>query len=323
MTKFIMRLDMRTPEFARAGDDYYQTAIDMVAWADRHGFAECMLSEHHACDDDYLPSPLILAAAIAARTQQIRTRISALVLPLHDPLRIAEDIAVIDRIGGGRIELVIVSGFRPLEFAMFDKAYDKRGRLVEEGVEVLKKAWTGEAFEYRGATVQVTPRPIQQPGPPILLGGSSVIAAKRAARIADGFIPAVPELYADYLVECEKLGVTPGAVRNIGPGSVFVTHDPEAFWAKLAPHALHETNGYAKWYAETDTTGPYQPIEDASVLRDSGLYHVVTPAECIELCQALGEDGWMFVHPLLAGLDPELAWQSLKLLADEVMPALA
>ncbi len=322
MTNFIMRLDMRTPDFANASDDHYQTALNMVEWADQQGFVECMLSEHHGCEDNYLPSPLVFAGAIAARTKRLRIRVSALVLPLHDPLRVAEDVAIVDHISGGRIELVVVAGFRPCEFAMFDKPYNRRGKLLEEGIEVLKKAWSGESFEYRGAKVRVTPKTIQQPGPPILLGGSSEIAARRAARLAQGFVPAVAQLYPIYLDECEKLGVEPGEARNIGPGSIFVSHDPEALWEKLAPHALHETNGYSKWYAETGTAGPYQPIEDANVLRESGLYHVVTPEQCIALCQELGDNGWMFVHPLLSGLDPELGWQSLKLLAEEVIPVL-
>jgi alkanesulfonate monooxygenase SsuD/methylene tetrahydromethanopterin reductase-like flavin-dependent oxidoreductase (luciferase family) len=322
MTRFSLRLDMRAPDFAQPREDLYRIGLDMAAWADEHGFSDCMLSEHHGADDAYLPSPLVYGAAIAARTQQLRIRISALVLPLHDPLRIAEDVAVLDRISAGRLELVVVGGFRPLEFEMFDRLLADRGVLLEQGIATLKQAWTGEQFYYRGRSVRVTPRPLQQPHPPLLLGGATRGAARRAARLGDGFVPAIPELYRHYLQACEGMGKAPGEYRNLGPAAVFVAEDPDQLWAALAPHVLHETNSYARWYAETGTTGPYQPIEDASALREAGIYQVVTPQQCIDLAQQLGDDGWLFIQPLLAGLDPELGWQSLRLLGEQVLPAL-
>ena len=96
MTNWVMRLDMRTPGFGAAPEDLYGTALEMVEWADAQGFAQCMLSEHHGAEDGYLPSPLVLGSAIAARTRTLRIRVSALILALHDPLRIAEDVVVLD-----------------------------------------------------------------------------------------------------------------------------------------------------------------------------------------------------------------------------------
>lgn len=322
MTKLSLRLDMRAPAFANTPQDLYSIGIEMAAWADAHGFAECMLSEHHGSDDGYLPSPLVLGAAIAARTQQIRIRVSALVLPLHDPLRVAEDVAVLDRISNGRAELVVAAGFRPFEFDMFDRELKDRGVLMEEGVATLKCAWTGEPFEYRGRKVWVTPTPIQKPHPPLLLGGSTKVAARRAARIGDGFVPVVPELYPVYLEECDKLGVMPGQQQIMGPLAVFVSEDPDKMWAAIAPHVLHETNSYARWYAELGTAGPYRPLEDVDSLRESGLYQVLTPSQCIELARGLGDNGVLFFQPLLGGLHPNVGWQSLELLASKVLPEL-
>jgi len=113
MTKLSLSLDMRAPAFANTPEDLYSIGIEMAARADAQGFAECMLSEHHGSDDGYLPSPLVLGDAIAARTQRIRIRVSALVLPLHDPLRVVEDAAVLDRISNGRAKLLVAAGFRP------------------------------------------------------------------------------------------------------------------------------------------------------------------------------------------------------------------
>jgi alkanesulfonate monooxygenase SsuD/methylene tetrahydromethanopterin reductase-like flavin-dependent oxidoreductase (luciferase family) len=322
MTRWILRLDMRSPAFARAPQELYAAGLEMAEWADRRGFAELMLSEHHGADDNYLPSPLVYGAALAARTQHLRLRVSALVLPLHDPLRIAEDVAVLDNISGGRAELVVVGGFLPEEFAMFGRSRKDRGTLVEEGVRVLENAWSGEPFAFRGRTVRVTPRPVQRPRPPILLGGSSAAAARRAARIADGFIPVVPEIYPIYLEECEKLGVDPGEPRSYGPPFLHVAEDPDEAWARIAPHALHESNSYAAGYARAGISGPFQAAENAEALRASGLYQVLTPDECVALAEALGEHGSLFVHPLMGGLDPDVAWTSLDLLASRVLPRL-
>lgn len=322
MTRFALRLDLRAPAFARVPDDFYRVGLEMVEWADANGFAECMLSEHHGTDDGYLPSPLVYAAAVAARTEYLRIRISALVLPLHDPLRVAEDAAVLDQLSGGRLDLVMVAGFRPPEYEMFDRRLSGRGKVLEKGVDVLRKAWSGEPFQYEGRTVRVTPRPLQSGGPPILLGGASAAAARRAARIADGFVPAVPDIYDEYRQACESMGKTAPPDRLVGCAATFVAEDPEAMWREIAPHALHETNEYARWYAETGTSGPYEPIEDVEQLRSMGLYRVFTPQECVDYARSLGPEGWLFFHPLLSGLDPDIGWQSLRLLKDEVVPHL-
>ena len=89
MTNLTLRLDMRAPAFAGVPGDFYKIGLDMAQWADANGFADIMLSEHHGTEDGYLPSPLVYGAAIAARTEKLRILVSALVLPLHDPIRVA------------------------------------------------------------------------------------------------------------------------------------------------------------------------------------------------------------------------------------------
>jgi alkanesulfonate monooxygenase SsuD/methylene tetrahydromethanopterin reductase-like flavin-dependent oxidoreductase (luciferase family) len=322
MPQFTLRLDMRAPAFGTPKEALYTAGLEMAEWADRQGFAECMLSEHHGSEDSYLPSPLIYAAAIAARTRRMRLQVSALVLPLHDPLRIAEDVAVLDNLSGGRVELVIAGGFLPSEFEMFGHSPAERGARIEQGIETLKQAWTGEAFRYRGRRARVRPTPLQKPHPPLLLGGSSKLSARRAARIADGYVPAVPELYALYRSECQKLGKEAAAPRTVGSFSLFVAEDPDATWAKIAPHALHESRSYARWYVEGNASGPYQDFESSEALRASQLYQVLTPEECIGLAQQIGPQGWLYLHPLVGGLDPAVGWESLELLASKVMPRL-
>ncbi|MEX2208860.1 MAG: LLM class flavin-dependent oxidoreductase [Myxococcota bacterium] len=320
MPRIFLRYDMRSPEFGAPAPALYAAALEQAAFGDAHGFDSVQLSEHHGSDDGYLPAPLVLAATIAGRTKRIRLEIAALILPLHDPLRVAEDVAVLDLASGGRVDLVIGAGYVPAEFEMFERAIAERPRLVEEGMRALVQAWTGERFEYRGRTVRVTPRPLQRPRPTLALGGSSPASARRAARLADRFVPALPHLWKDYRAERERLGLPVPPGGRVGPLFLHVAEDPERAWAQIARHALHEANAYGRWMAEARTAGPYPPVRDAQALRASGMYRVVTPDACVALADELGPHGTLLLHPLMGGLPPELGWSSLELFASRVLP---
>ena len=152
-----VRYDLRVPPFARATHaEQYAACLEQCAWADTRGINFVVLSEHHGVDDGYLPAPLTLAAAIAGRTRRLRLHIAALLVPLHDPIRLAEQIAVLDLISAGRVAFVAGLGYRQEELAMAGVAASERGRLLEEYVGVLRQAWTGEPFEWRGRVVRVT-----------------------------------------------------------------------------------------------------------------------------------------------------------------------
>jgi alkanesulfonate monooxygenase SsuD/methylene tetrahydromethanopterin reductase-like flavin-dependent oxidoreductase (luciferase family) len=315
-----LRYDLRAPAFGTPAEALYSAALDQIAWAEDHGFLMVSLSEHHGSDDGYCPSPLVMAAAIAGRTRTIRMLVAALVVPLYDPVRLAEDLAVLDLASGGRVDLILGAGYRPEELAMYDRRMRDRGRLLEEGIEVLRAAWTGEEFEYRGRRIRVTPRPARPEGPGLMLGGSTPAGARRAARLGLGFVPVDASLWAPYEEECRRLGREPGAAFDVTtPRFVHVADDPDAAWARIAPHAMHETNSYGAWLASAEALGPYTPADDADALRASGDYLVLTPDECVALVR---ESGTLMLHPLMGGLDPDLAWESLELVASKVIPRL-
>ena len=313
-----VRFDMRCPDFGTPAHRLYPEAVRMAEYCDSHGFHTALLSEHHGSEDGYDPSPMVLGAAIASRTTQMRLLFGAMILPLHDPVRMAEDIAVLDNLSGGRVILALVGGYVVSEFRMFGRDLKDRARLVEEGVEVLRKAWTGEPFDYNGRPVLVRPRPVQE-HIPIILGGSSKAAARRAGRIADGFMTHLPELHQIYYDEARRLGRSPEPFTPPAPTFVHVTHDPEQVWEQIMPHALHETNAYGAWQEEAGVEGSFRSLPSAEVLRASGDYQVVTPQECIELAR---RNGRLDMHPLMAGMSPELGWESLELLVAEVLPHL-
>ena len=321
-----LRFDLRNPEIAGTTmAERYAAALDMAEWADQLGFVVIVLSEHHGSDDGYLPSPLAMAAAMAARTKHVRIQIAALIAPFHDPIRLAEDIAVVDLLSGGRLDLVIANGYVPGEFAMFGREIADRVRLTVETVETLKHAWTGEPFEFRGRTVRVRPTPAQPGGPKISLGGSGPKAARRAARIADGFMPSDGSIWGVYRDEMLALGKPdPGPFLGGDTSAFHLAHDVEQGWTEYAPFALHEMNAYGAWMASAGigTEGGYRMTEDADALRATGQYRVLTPDQLVGEIRAKGEFGFTTFHPMAGGVPPAMAWESLHLFEHEVLPQL-
>lgn len=326
MAMIAVRYDLRVPELASTTHAaQYAACLEQSEWADRLGLDALILSEHHGVDDGYLPAPLTMAAAVAGRTKRIPINIAAVLVPLHDPVRMAEQLVVLDLVSGGRVSFVAGLGYRPEEFEMAGIERARRAPLLEEYIDVMRQAWTGEPFVWRGRTVRVTPRPVTQPHPMLMIGGSTENAARRAARLRCGFFPAVgdPALAAAYEDECAKVGFTEGFCNLPGNlGFVHVAEDPEAAWAQIAPHAVYDAQTYMMWQPSDQRSAVHVEAPDAEGVRASGVYRVVTPDECVALADELGDTGTLLLHPLMGGITPELAWESLELFETKVLPRL-
>ena len=313
---FGLRFDLRHPDFSPVSyGERYRACVDMCEWADQRGALFLGLSEHHGSEDGYLPSPLTLAAAIAVRTRHAAITIAALVAPFHDPLRLAEDVAVVDLLSDGRLTLIVGGGYVPSEFEMFGVPMSERPRRVTETVETLRAAWTGEPFPHRGRTVLVRPTPTNPTGPPLLLGGTSEGAARRAARIADGFVPSDLGCWEHYRDECLALGKPdPGPGRAEEGGEIVVlAEDPESAWAELGRYFLHETNAYGRWQEESGLPTPFRTTGDVDELRRRGQYRILTPDDYAKELAASADDPFVVLHPMVGGIPPELAWRHLRL----------
>jgi alkanesulfonate monooxygenase SsuD/methylene tetrahydromethanopterin reductase-like flavin-dependent oxidoreductase (luciferase family) len=298
----------------------YRAALEMAAYADERGITTVQTEEHHGVDNNWLPSPFAFAGAVFGATRRIAVTVSAIIGPLHDPLRLAEDIAVLDLLSGGRLVTVAGIGYRPEEYALFDVEWKRRGRIQDEVLETVLKAWTGEEFTYRGRTVRVTPRPCTDPHPLLLVGGSSKAAARRAARLGLPFFPSahLPELEAYYkerLVEYGTEGWTmmPAAQTPL----LHVAEDPDAVWDRYGTHFLHEARTYASWQSADIRSAVRSAATTVEELRAEGVYRVLTPGQCVEL----GLDS-LVLHPLAGGMPVAEGWRSLRLFADQVLPAL-
>ena len=324
MADVMLRFDMRQPGIAKVSQaDLYQAAIEMCARGDEKGIRSVHLSEHHGSPDGYCPSPLVFASAIAARTNSMRIFISALIAPLHEPVQLAEDLTVLDIISRGRVIPILSGGYREEEFNAVGKKLSSRKEYMDAIGPFLKKAWNGETFVDAGRTITITPEPFSQPRPMILMGGSSRPAARRAATEADFFIPSGPEIFEYYREELKKLGKPDPGPMPAAPSTVtFVSLDPDAYWQKIAPHVLHETNMYAKWAEHAKVFSPYRHYDDYEDLRASGAYKVFSPEVLLDEARTMVSAQPIMLHPLCGGIHPDLAWQSLELFIDEVMPTL-
>ena len=321
---FLLRFDMRAPAWGPASPEtLYQTALEMSVWAEQYDGLQLVISEHHGVDDGYLPAPLILAAAMAARTKKIPLQVAALVVPLHDPIELAEQMAVLDVISQGRLSYVVAVGYRPEEYAMFGHSFGARGQRLEDCLEVMRKAWSGDHFEYQGRPAFVTPLPQTPGGPTLLMGGHSAAATRRAARLGLGMIGGGtnPNLHRLYHDACQSLGQTPGLFVDPPPGTVtagFVAEDPDRAWSEMGPHLLHDAQQYAQWMGPQQAQITGQLANSVEMLRaNQGIYRIMTPEEAIEYIR---QHGAFVSMPLCGGLPPELAWPSLELLAHRVLP---
>jgi alkanesulfonate monooxygenase SsuD/methylene tetrahydromethanopterin reductase-like flavin-dependent oxidoreductase (luciferase family) len=317
------------PQWRQPDASLYSQIIDQISWLDTKDFYGVTFAEHHFTQDGQLPSLLPAAAAVATRTKRLRIGTNIFVLPLHHPVRVAEDAAVVDILSAGRFDLGVAAGYREGEFAGFGLKISERAGRLEEGIEIIKKCWTETEFDYDGryyklAKVRVTPKPVQKPGPRITLGASSEAAARRASRIADDFFPTDNRLWEVYYDECDRIGrqIERRPQPRWRPAFLHVTEDPERDWPRIMPHARYESERLGHGGLSKGTVyGDFGT--DEAQLRE--IYKVVTPDQCVAILediQAQAPDYCFEIFPILPGMDVNLAQSSLELFASKVIPTL-
>ena len=239
---FTLRFDMRAPSTGAPAAELYAAAQDMCAWAEGHGALAAVLCEHHASPDGYLPSPLVLASAIAARTEHLALNL-VVILPFYDAVRLAEDMAVLDLVSRGRVSYVFGIGYRQEEFEHFGLTLGDRGRLADEKFGLLQKLLAGERVVHQGRRIKVTPSPHSPGGPLLMWGGGSLAAARRAGKYGLGLLAnaTVPGMRETYEAACRAHGHEPGPalLPDRDTASVcFVADDVDAAWDELGEYLL-------------------------------------------------------------------------------------
>jgi alkanesulfonate monooxygenase SsuD/methylene tetrahydromethanopterin reductase-like flavin-dependent oxidoreductase (luciferase family) len=316
---FTLRFDMRAPEFGAPIAELYSAAVEMCAWAEDRGALVAVLSEHHGTEDRHLPSPIVLASAIAARTGRLPILVAALVLPFYDPVRLAEDMSVVDIISGGRVAYVLGVGHRPEEYEHFGIDVRHRGRRADDHLALLRRLLAGDDVVVEGGrAIRVTPAPLTAGGPQLFVGGGSVAAARRAGRFGLGLIAqaAAPGLRDNYETACRAAGHEPGVVQLPDPGSptaVFVADDVDEAWDELGRHLLHDAVTAASYRHGETTVASISTARTVDELRADPAYSILTVDEAAARVRAGAP---LPLLPLCGGLPPTVAWPYLERAAD-------
>lgn len=282
--------DFRNPEPWRLPfERLYAETLDQIARAEELGFDSVWLTEHHFAEDGYTPSPLVIAGAIGQRTRRIRIGTNLMLITIHDPVRLAEDAATLSLLTGGRFDLGVATGYRQLEFDAFKRKLVNRPSLIEEGVEIVRRAWRGDPIDFHGkrfsyGDIRVTPTP--EHAPRLLIGGMAEPAIHRAARIGDGFLSTGGighDLYLDGLAKAGK-PLDDGAIY--AGNWAIISPDPEREAATVGPHVLYQANEYVKWGA-FGPPGEVPLFPDAPTAIENGLYELWTADTAVENLTAL------------------------------------
>lgn len=310
------------PQWRKPWPEQYAEILDVIAWTEEVGFEGAWVPEHHLADDGYMPSPLIALTAIAARTKRLRLGAAIALAPLYHPVRFAEDCAVLDIIGGGRLEMGVAIGYRKRETAAFGVDFTKRGKIFDEWLQIVTRLWAGETVDFAGDHFSVTGAKVMPPPPrgriPLFIGGFGEKAIERVIRYGDGYIGNA-EVFSRYAPASGGEGAA--KVRITGLFTV-VARDPERAMEELAPYYHHVSNSYGEWFAEDKGLQGLKPMT-LEAFKASGVLQIMTPDAAIamfrDLQQRLPIDHYTMMMP--PGLPADSFKAYAQVFADEVIPA--
>jgi probable F420-dependent oxidoreductase len=314
------------------GGHYYQEALEEVTRAEELGFDSVWMEEHHSVTNHYWPSPLAVLAGFATRTSRMTLGTDIVVAPFHHPVRLAEDVAMLDVMSRGRLVLGIAIGYKPDEFALYGVELEKRGARFEEQLAIMKGLWTEERIDFRGRYYTVAgrlePRPVQKPHPPLWIGGWGDITLRRAATLADNWIPGPTADLRRLLDGKRQLLERRRAAGLAAPTEWPVTRDviiadTDARARELAEE--HIMVAYRREYAG----GWRHPFIDASIATDlDGLmedrFIIGGPEQCVARLRRFVEQyglTHLICRMFFPGMPHAHIMRGLELLAREVVPA--
>jgi alkanesulfonate monooxygenase SsuD/methylene tetrahydromethanopterin reductase-like flavin-dependent oxidoreductase (luciferase family) len=322
--------DFRNPEpWRRPSAELYAETLDFIAWSETVGFEGAWVPEHHGAEDGYVPSPLVMLSAIAARTRTLTLGTGIALATLYHPLRFAEDSALVDIVSGGRLEIGLAIGYRTRETDAYGVPFVGRGRRADEFIGLVKRLWAGETVTHAGEhfqlkDAQLAPRPVRG-HIPLFVGGFTQRALERAAEFADGYDGAV-SLYPALQEKLAARGRDPARMRlRVNDLMLFVARDPEKAAHELAPHLHYVNNAYGRWiHQEGGSAGRtlFRPMS-LEEFKASGTMHILTPEQAIARLEKLRARGP--VEHLTMAAPPGLPFarfaEYAELFAKEVAPA--
>ena len=325
--KFGFFFDFRNPpQWRRPWADLYAETLEFITWTESVGFGMAAVAEHHGSEDGYVPSPLVIASAIAARTKKLRIGTALAVAPFYHPVRFAEDCAVIDIVSNGRLDVAVGVGWRQAEMAAYGRSLETRGSYTEELIRIARRLWQGETVSHQSKHFNidkaiVMPRPVQE-HLPLYVGGFYPKALERAAKYADGY-QGYLDVYPAYIEQVRAAGKDAATAKftmmNI---AFFVANDPEKAFAEIGPHVLYTNNAYARWQTAAEHDSQFEQ-QDMDGLRASGTLTIMTPTQAIayieEALTKASIDNFLTCPP--AGMPFSKFAEHAELFAKKVIPA--
>jgi alkanesulfonate monooxygenase SsuD/methylene tetrahydromethanopterin reductase-like flavin-dependent oxidoreductase (luciferase family) len=327
------------PRWRRPDTELYQDLLGQIVRAEELGYDSVWFPEHHFDVDGFTPSPLVLAASVATCTNRIRIGTDILVLPFHNPVRVAEDAATIDILSRGRLDLGVAAGYRVDEFDGFGIPRQDRWGLIQEGLEVLGLAFSEERFSFKGKfhefnDVRLSPRPVQHPHPPIWVGARGKKAAERAARLGHNFIgSAGSAAHRSYLSTLASCGRDVSEVRIAQTFILYLAERQDEAWADVEDHLRYIMATDFRLLKAAGDLPADRALPDFENLdlrsldpKDSPSMPIIgTPSDCVAAIERLREASpsltTMIILTHLSGLPLAKAGRSMELFAKEVMPA--
>ena len=311
---YVARFDYRSPGATNTERSrLYRESLEMARWVDERGCMSLVVSEHHSTADGYLPSPLQVAAAMAAVTERTQITVAVAVLPFYDPIRLAEDLITLDHLSAGRVMVVLGLGYRETEYDLYGVDFGSRGRIADQKLEALLAHL--DASRRAELLPRVTPTPFSEPRPLLAWGGKSKAAARRAGRFGLGFYAQTntPGLREAFRGAAESSGQKPGFCflpPPDAPYAVFVNDDVDMGWNDVGQALLNDASGYQEWNDDITEIASFSSSVTVDALRDEqGAHRVVSSQGVGEL---LSEHGFVSLHPLCGGLAPDTAWPYLR-----------
>jgi alkanesulfonate monooxygenase SsuD/methylene tetrahydromethanopterin reductase-like flavin-dependent oxidoreductase (luciferase family) len=226
----------------------------------------------------------------------------------------------VDVLGRGRLMVIAGIGYREQEYHALGRDWARRGKQLELSLDILRQAWRGEPFDYRGQLITVLPRPCSRPHPLIAVGGNSVIAARRAARLQLPFFPGIDDqsLVDAYNEECRRRSYAGGFVMLPNyPSTTYIAEDVEAGWREIGEYMLYDALAYGAWRHDTRRAYAESFARDLASLREEGKYRVLSPEQAVAVIRQTGS---LHLSPLVGGCPPALGWKSLRLFTEQVAP---
>jgi alkanesulfonate monooxygenase SsuD/methylene tetrahydromethanopterin reductase-like flavin-dependent oxidoreductase (luciferase family) len=319
------------------GGGFYPEALAEVERAEALGFDSVWMEEHHGVRDHYWPSPLLVLAGFATRTSRLHLGTDVVVLPFYDPVRAAEDTAVLDVVSAGRVIFGAAIGYKPDEFALYRTPLEGRGTRFEEALLVIQALWTREAVTHPGPhyplrEARIEPKPIQKPHPPLWIGGWGERSLGRAARLADAWVPGptaslqkLLDARAVYVRELRAAGRPEPAAWPLTRDTVIADTDARA--VELAERHLlvnyRDEYGGGKWRHPLIGAEDRTPVDRLDALA-ADRFIVGGPERCIaqirRFVDAFGVNHLIF-RLFFPGMPHAHILRELELLAREVFPA--